>query len=115
MKSVSTNGCALPLSMVTNDNQWYPTTTATPAATVTPSTTPTSTAKSTAAAAVTVTRCKPHGRAAATATKRGSENLFYRVCDQCGATLDPGERCDCQDKEKAAPDVTSIQDGKGEK
>lgn len=28
---------------------------------------------------------------------------FYRVCSCCGATLDPGERCDCQDKEKAAP------------
>ena len=41
--------------------------------------------------------------------------MFYKICDQCGATLDPGERCDCQDKEKAAPDVTSIQDGKGEK
>lgn len=28
---------------------------------------------------------------------------FYRVCFCCGAALDPGERCDCQDEEKAAP------------
>ena len=28
---------------------------------------------------------------------------FYRVCSCCGAALDPGERCDCQDKEKAVP------------
>lgn len=20
----------------------------------------------------------------------------YRICEECGATLDPGERCDCQ-------------------
>lgn len=28
---------------------------------------------------------------------------YYRTCPDCGAALDPGERCDCQDKEKAAP------------
>lgn len=28
---------------------------------------------------------------------------FYRVCSSCGAALDPGERCDCQNIEKAAP------------
>lgn len=22
----------------------------------------------------------------------------YRICPYCGATLDPGERCDCRDK-----------------
>lgn len=21
---------------------------------------------------------------------------FYRVCDKCGCSLDPGERCDCE-------------------
>lgn len=25
---------------------------------------------------------------------------YYRVCPYCGACLDPGERCDCLDKEK---------------
>ena len=27
---------------------------------------------------------------------------YYRVCPICSAALDPGERCDCQDKEEAA-------------
>ena len=27
----------------------------------------------------------------------------YRVCPYCDAHLDPGERCDCRDKEGAAP------------
>ena len=35
---------------------------------------------------------------------------FYRVCSYCGSALDPGERCDCQDKEKAAP-VLQHRDG----
>lgn len=39
---------------------------------------------------------------------------FYRVCSMCGAALDPGEHCDCQDIGKAAPDATNIQSGKGE-
>lgn len=25
--------------------------------------------------------------------------MYYRVCQKCGAALDPGERCDCE-KEK---------------
>jgi hypothetical protein len=28
---------------------------------------------------------------------------MYRKCPYCGAALDPGEKCDCN--EKAAPDV----------
>ena len=36
---------------------------------------------------------------------------FYRVCAYCGATLDPGEICDCRNKEKAAPDAANIQSG----
>ena len=39
---------------------------------------------------------------------------YYKPCPLCGAALDPGERCDCQDKEEAAPDATNIQSGKGE-
>lgn len=27
---------------------------------------------------------------------------IYRTCPQCGANLDPGERCDCGRKEKSA-------------
>jgi len=30
--------------------------------------------------------------------------VYYRTCPHCDAHLDPGERCDCQDKkEEAAP------------
>lgn len=25
---------------------------------------------------------------------------MYRTCPYCGANLDPGERCDCQDQEE---------------
>lgn len=28
---------------------------------------------------------------------------YYRTCPACGCNLDPGERCDCMDKKKAAP------------
>lgn len=28
---------------------------------------------------------------------------MYYTCPHCGSNLDPGERCDCQEKEKAAP------------
>ena len=38
---------------------------------------------------------------------------YYRKCPLCGATLDPGERCDCQDKEKTAP-VLEHRDGQAE-
>lgn len=27
---------------------------------------------------------------------------LYRICPDCGSSLDPGERCDCQSIEKAA-------------
>ena len=36
---------------------------------------------------------------------------YYRICLDCGAYLDFGERCDCQDKE-TAPDATNIESGK---
>lgn len=38
---------------------------------------------------------------------------YYKPCPLCGANLDCGERCDCQDKE-TAPDATNIESGKGE-
>lgn len=25
---------------------------------------------------------------------------YYNTCPHCGAHLDPGERCDCQDKQE---------------
>lgn len=28
---------------------------------------------------------------------------YYRVCSECGANLDPGERCECQMKTKKRP------------
>ena len=33
---------------------------------------------------------------------------YYRVCPECGCTLDPGEPCDCQSgtKKEAAPAAT---------
>ena len=40
---------------------------------------------------------------------------YYRTCPDCGAHLDAGERCDCQDKEEAVPGATNTQDGKAEK
>ena len=29
--------------------------------------------------------------------------MRYKVCQNCGAHLDFGERCDCRDKKEAAP------------
>ena len=28
---------------------------------------------------------------------------YYRVCPECGCTLDPGEPCDCQSRTKRRP------------
>lgn len=48
---------------------------------------------------------------------------YYRVCPLCGASLDPGEQCDCRErtenepresKEKAAQGVSSTQSGKAD-
>jgi hypothetical protein len=36
---------------------------------------------------------------------------FYRTCPICGAALDPGERCDCQQKE-SLPGCANIRGGK---
>ena len=24
--------------------------------------------------------------------------MYYRICENCGAVLDPGERCDCENE-----------------
>ena len=34
---------------------------------------------------------------------------YYRVCPLCGAALDPGERCDCQDTADHKEDDTDEQ------
>ena len=36
---------------------------------------------------------------------------MYHSCPYCGSNLDPGERCDCQDKEKAASRSSSPESG----
>lgn len=38
---------------------------------------------------------------------------YYRVCPECGCTLDPGEPCDCQSrtKKEAAPAATGTTSG----
>ena len=38
--------------------------------------------------------------------------MYYRTCPDCGAHLDPGERCDCRDAKSAAPGSTSPVGGK---
>lgn len=37
---------------------------------------------------------------------------YYRTCPDCGGNLDPGERCECQDKRKNAPSGNDTQSGK---
>jgi len=29
--------------------------------------------------------------------------MYFKTCEECGAHLDPGERCDCEKNEKARP------------
>ena len=36
--------------------------------------------------------------------------MCYRICLLCGANLDPGEPCDCQDKE-TAPSAANTESG----
>ena len=40
--------------------------------------------------------------------------MVLRACPDCGASLDPSERCDCQNEEKAAHDAANIESGQGE-
>ena len=32
---------------------------------------------------------------------------FYRTCPYCGASLDPGERCNCQEEKERVQDFLS--------
>lgn len=32
----------------------------------------------------------------------------YRVCEHCGAALDPGEKCDCRDRRKGYDDTLGL-------
>lgn len=32
---------------------------------------------------------------------------YNKICEMCGAHLDPGERCDCEQKEKPGKAATS--------
>ena len=40
---------------------------------------------------------------------------YYKTCPLCGCHFDPGEVCDCTDKEEAALGVSSTQGGMVEK
>lgn len=39
---------------------------------------------------------------------------YYRTCPNCGAHLDPGKACDCQDNEKAPVSAANTDKGKVE-
>lgn len=39
---------------------------------------------------------------------------YYKTCPHCGANLDPGEVCDCRDKERAAQGAANTKDGGAE-
>lgn len=40
---------------------------------------------------------------------------YYRTCPHCGAHLDPGEVCDCQEKEEAPASAANADGGRVEK
>ena len=39
---------------------------------------------------------------------------YYKTCPLCGAHLDSGECCDCQDIKEAAPGAGNTEDGRVE-
>lgn len=40
------------------------------------------------------------------------KNPWYWTCPDCGANLDHGEKCDCHDKENAAPQAGTLRSGR---
>ena len=38
---------------------------------------------------------------------------YYKTCPNCGAALDPGDHCDCEEIKRAAYDEANITDSKG--
>lgn len=36
-------------------------------------------------------------------TMKPAKKTYYRICEACGANLDPGEKCDCRKKEETFP------------
>jgi hypothetical protein len=41
--------------------------------------------------------------------------MYGRICPLCGANLDPGEKCDCQEKEETASGGNDTESGKQNK
>ena len=35
--------------------------------------------------------------------------MFYKICPVCGARLDPGERCDCEQEGQTGMDEYTVQ------
>ena len=33
---------------------------------------------------------------------------YYRICEVCGASLDPGERCDCSKEQQKKPQQAEV-------
>ena len=40
--------------------------------------------------------------------KEGKEMPYYNVCEICGANLDPGEKCTCQEDARAEAEQKEI-------
>lgn len=41
--------------------------------------------------------------------QRGKDMSYYVICPLCGAYLDPGEKCDCQEHEEAEASRIAVQ------
>lgn len=38
---------------------------------------------------------------------------YYKTCPNCGARLDPGERCDCDKEKRNTPEQAKTKEEKG--